>query len=305
MKLALLPWEFKESPNNLQLGDLLTDEFREACEKYNRNKEKSKSLLEESYLPLIEKKYEEIRANRHFDDWKTGENIWRLMPAEVSSSIRITQKLETDPKDISVVLLVSDTAEAWLSSKFIENLLGNFGFKLKLEPILGYQMENMEELKSTGIQQFVQVIHKYSNGNKNSLFNITGGYKNFIPLITHIASFYQKDMYYAFEEVIANDTNDSLIRIPTVPTFNKVLADKNDVIIDIIFNLIDEDFYTLEDADSAIYDTIISIFEGLDDAAESYTNFVKSFFEFNQIKNKVTLTIIGKTYLELLKNKGD
>lgn len=303
MKSEFKPWS-PQDRNDIYHPKLNETDFFNACLHFHRQKTKGERLLS-TYQLDIENIYEsKVIKGRHFIDWPQGD-IWRILPAEIASTIQIIRKFSASEDEVSVQLLVPDTGEAWLSSKVIKTILENVGFNVTNRVIEGFQMDNIDKLKNEGIQNFVRSLNSIipKQNHKNDLvFNITGGYKNFIPLITHISSFYQQDMYYAFEELVGRSYGESIVTIPTIPTFNKVLADKNDVVLDIINDFVNTGYSSIREANLELEDIIISRFEGLDDAVNSYKDFIISFFDFNENTNRVELTVVGKTYLELLNN---
>ncbi|OZM56247.1 hypothetical protein CIB95_12550 [Lottiidibacillus patelloidae] len=284
------------------------------CKRYtfNRMKAIEPRISFEPYLRDISNLYITELAKEHWENWDGNNNIsrWRLCPAEVASTLRLIQKLELDPENTEIVLAISDTGHSYVSAIIIQSIFTKLGFTIKEEnmrEIEGFQMEDIERFSSLGLPNFVQTINEYmtdeEKSNEKQIFNITGGYKNFIPLVTHIASFHRKDMYYVFEEAAASKEN-SLVKIPKIPTLNRLFtSDKEDTnIMNLILNKIDKTGYT--DIDEALeeIDRILSIKLSINKfILKEYLQFIEDFLVVND--QKVELSMIGKVYL-ILFNKG-
>lgn len=302
IKMDRLPWEsrnFKENPvefsdheNLAENCKMLTNErmYAKTANSYNED-----IVYDFSHdISIVSKKFIKEAKRKQWKEWEP--NTWRIMPAEVGSTLRIIEKHNLTPDNCEIILMVSDTGESYVASQIIEKIFNDLEFSTTSYIINGFQMEDMQWFSDEGLPNFIE---KISEGIKDdqTIFNITGGYKNFIPIVTHIASFYRKDMYYVFEEAIGHGTN-ALVKIPKIPTFNTVLADKNSIILEFIESIRWHKFESIDSADDYISESLSSIFEGLGPALASYTEFVKDFYQ--EADGKVSLTLIGKIYLKLL-----
>lgn len=236
-------------------------------------------------------------SEKPWKDWEA--NTWRVMPAEVGSTLRIIEKHNLNPENVEVLLTLSDTGESYASGIIIKNLLQSFGFNVSYQVIEGFQMLDIDWFSKKGLPVFIEtVVNNLSNGLQ--IFNITGGYKNFIPLVTHIASFHGKDMYYVFEESVCE--NRGLLKIPKIPTLNRLFK-TNDEAADTLL-------YILNEVDSASYKSIDKIEDSIrrfvdkhfsdvsEEIAIEYEEFLHDFFENEQ--GTFVLSLMGEVYLNLM-----
>lgn len=237
--------------------------------------------------------------------WKEWEvNTWRIMPAEVGSTLRITEKFDLTPKSIEVLLTLSDTGESYACGLIISKILQSIGFKVSYEVIEGFQMLDIDWFSKKGLPVFIETVVNNLD-DELQVFNITGGYKNFIPLVTHIASFHGKDMYYVFEESISE--NRGLLKIPRIPTLNRLFKTNDDAA--------DTLLYILNEVDSASYDSVDMIEESIrrfvddhfsdvsEDIAAEYEDFLHDFFENEE--GTFVLSLMGEVYLNLIEFKQE
>lgn len=303
IKMDRLPWEsrnFKENPvefsdheNLAENCKMLTNErmYAKTANSYNED-----IVYDFSHdISIVSKKFIKEAKRKQWKEWEP--NTWRIMPAEVGSTLRIIEKHNLTPDNCEIILMVSDTGESYVSSEVMKKIFNELGFATTSHIINGFQMEDMQWFSDEGLPNFIE---KISEGIKDdqTIFNITGGYKNFIPIVTHIASFYRKDMYYVFEEAIGHGTN-ALVKIPKIPTFNSVLAEKNDVILRVIEKVNKKEYLTSQAINKDIRDTLTKEFNGLGSALGAYISFVNDFYE--ERNDVISLTLIGKIYLKLLK----
>lgn len=143
--------------------------------------------------------------------------INRYASAEITS---IVQFVEEKKENIEVILLSSDTCGSRVMAEILEESLngckiGENEITVKYDPqkncIAGLQVDDYEKFLDEGIKNFLEYFFSVRNNNSNTIFfNITSGYKAFIPYITIMGQVYQFDCFYLFE-------NQS--KIITVPKF--------------------------------------------------------------------------------------
>ena len=266
-----------------------------------------KAQLEENYLrQALETYHEFLQSAGHYSEWEDGDVIWRLVPAEVASTIRMLQCMDKgmEQNDISIVLLGTDTADGYLAGKILQSFFHFFRFQVEHHIVEGFQMQDLEEFKTKGLATFIRKVkHTLDEKLEPIMFNITGGYKNFIPIVTHIASFFQLDMYYVFEETVVH--RDSIVLIPNVPSFNRIIFDGNTqidqfhVIVDIIDEVSENEYGKMEDVEQDVLERPEMEFHDLgDELPEILTTFIMKFFELEN--DRVTMTIFGYLYRNLL-----
>ena len=132
--------------------------------------------------------------------------------AEKTSIKKIKQEFNDN---IKTILIVSETQ--------ISNFLGEifkeyFGENCEIKEIKGLQIEDKHRFENEGLYNFIEFFKTLNK--KELIFNITAGYKAFIPYLTIIGQIYNIPIKYIFEE------SDNLISIPQLPIgFDDKIAD--------------------------------------------------------------------------------
>ena len=307
-----LTWERNFVKNPVEYYD--QEQLVEQCHAFTEGRTFSKSLngydtekVEDFYQPITEisqKFIKEAKAS-HWKDW--GPNTWRIMPAEVGSTLRIIEKYDLTPENTEILLMVSDTGESYVSSQVMKNIFTELGFETTSHIIHGFQMEDMSWFSDEGLPNFIEKTSTLLDKENFQAFNITGGYKNFIPLVTHIASFHGKDMFYVFEEAV-NQKN-SLVKIPKIPTLNRILKTNSEAAETLL--------YILSEVNETEYNSYIEIEKRINDllsilgteynfteeVVDEYSSFIIDFFE--QVNGKVRLSFVGQIYLRLIYLEGN
>jgi len=147
--------------------------------------------------------------SKHID---TIRNIFKSVPydeklcAEIKTLIKIKKKL----KSISTILFHSDTVTGFLSSELIQKYLKDNEIDvIGLERIEHLDVFSSDDSKiKKGLNNLIKSVLKAT---EISGFNISGGYKAFIPTMTLLASYKKCPSYYIFEE------SDYLIEVPPFP----------------------------------------------------------------------------------------
>jgi putative CRISPR-associated protein (TIGR02619 family) len=190
----------------------------------------------EGQSALYEKKLKNRKATDEWENQSTRiENIrketWKKIKntssadisAETQSLVKIQEKLK---EDIEVYLLATDTILCQLSAEIIkiwmEEHYPTWEIKFSSQPgfdvIKGLQVQSLSLYRREGFSNLIKRIRKIANdGNywEDIVFNITGGYKGIIPILTTIAQVEGIPCYYIFQD--ENENNPDLIEIPPIP----------------------------------------------------------------------------------------
>jgi len=117
-------------------------------------------------------------------------------------------------KDIKIIFIASDTK----ISKFLAEIFREFYSNSEIESIVGLQTEDKDKFEKEGLKNFIEFFKSLKS--KELIFNITAGYKAFIPYLTIIGQLYNIPIKYIFED------SDKLISIPQLPIgFDEKFAD--------------------------------------------------------------------------------
>jgi putative CRISPR-associated protein (TIGR02619 family) len=180
---------------------------------------------------------------RNFDDAYYDGNVTELLswaskcaPEKISAELASIVKLSETYKEeqIEVYLLSSDTASSYTcalaAKKYFEDN-NNISVK-EVTVIENLRLENLTIFnlgKDNLIREISKLIDKAEPGNdrkkwkevsKNFIFNVTGGYKGIIPILTILSQLYECEIIYKFEE------SDGLLKIPRIPiNFDPVLTE--------------------------------------------------------------------------------
>lgn len=166
--------------------------------------------------------------------------------AEAQSLEKIGKKLK---EEIVIHLLATDTILSRLAAELIQKWYGEklqdievkFSSQPNTDVIKGLQVQSLHLFRTEGFPNLIKRVRKLANdGNYwgDIVFNITGGFKGIIPIMTTIAQVEGVQCFYIFQE--ENENNPDLIEIPPVP-----LEIKTDVFINyfIDFQKITSDLY--------------------------------------------------------------
>ncbi|ASS88145.1 hypothetical protein GLN3_14630 [Geobacillus lituanicus] len=310
-----LPWQQDNNPVYMPLKD-----FDSNCWEYNKYRLEPRETARSGYVRLkrwMEQVASEVTGNYVTEATKTkwqhwNDDTWRIMPAEVGSTLRMIEYLEgreADLSNIQIILFVSDTAQAYTSACVIKDVFQAIGFasqNIELVTIERFQMEDIKKFTDEGLPNFIRELKKRidENDKEHQLLNITGGYKNFIPLVTHIASFYGLDMYYVFEEAIIKG-RESLVKIPRIPTLNRLLrtTEKQAGVLKEILVCLDKKGYRSRREVWRVIENMLQSIkpeEAEEDVIDQYEEFIRDFME--EREGGIGLSMIGRLYLELIRS---
>jgi len=164
--------------------------------------------------------YNDIRNNKNIekDDLDSIENNLEVYLKDYSNSCAERKSIEAIKRvenDIKIILIISETQISKYLGKIFKNY---FGENCEIKEIEGLQIDDKERFENKGLHNFIEFFKTLDK--KNLIFNITAGYKAFIPYLTIIGQIYSIPIKYIFEN------SDSLISIPELPTgFDDEVAD--------------------------------------------------------------------------------
>lgn len=224
---------------------------------------------------VIDSYYKRIENKRNQDWNKLNDSIrfirqevcrWAKGREDSSAEIKsINQLLKEEKNRLNVCLLASDTVTSRLAAEIIKDLFDEqkdieISFNEKHDVILGLQVTDYSEFRTTGSHNFVNRVVNIIRDKGDAIFNISSGYKSILPFMTIMANVYDSDIVYIFEE------SNCLIRIPKIP-------------IRIDFSIFDE-----------LYDQIVMLEAGI----ENYNRTKRAFFqEFSKLEEKGLVEITG------------
>jgi len=149
---------------------------------------------------------------------------------KISAEIKSLLKLKEEKKDeeLDVYLLATDTVASSLAAEIVKEFLEKENFRVHFDPrydvIRDLQVEDFDRFEKgknnliNRISELIDEFVKDERSNKkrkfireNVVFNITGGYKGIIPILTILAQLYEVRLFYVFEE------SSDAIAIPRIP----------------------------------------------------------------------------------------
>lgn len=162
---------------------------------------------------------------------KLKQTVWKMLEhrgdpsfsAETQSLLKIKSLVK---EDLTVFLIATDTILSRLSAEIIREWFQihysdwniNFSPNPGHDLIKGLQVQNLSLYKKEGFPNLISRIRKIANNGAywdDIAFNLTGGYKGIIPVLTTIAQVEGVPCYYLFQE--DEESNPDLIEIPAVP----------------------------------------------------------------------------------------
>ncbi len=166
------------------------------------------------------------REKEKVKEWIATHTDKTQISAEIKSLFKLRE--EKNNEKLEVYLLATDTIASALASEIVKEILENEDLKVYYNPdfdvIKDLQVEDFnrfEKGKNKLIERISKLIDEFVKNEKsnkkrkfikeNVLFNITGGYKGIIPILTILAQLYECEIFYIFEE--SNDP----ITIPRIP----------------------------------------------------------------------------------------
>lgn len=203
---------------------------------YKEKTEEKFGELNEKYL--FNKPYS---PNNERNNPQIKETIWRWLNSGenlngISAEIKSLTKLQEERKeDLEVYLITTDTVASNLAAEITgEFFNSNENIKIiktiKVEDLQIWNFSKFENGKENLINEIFKLMKEISKNEKeekrkkyyrnNVIFNVTGGYKGIIPIMTILAQLYECEIYYIFEE------SEDMITIPRIPlNFDPILTE--------------------------------------------------------------------------------
>ncbi len=157
----------------------------------------------------------------------TWKNIKKSKDPKVSAEVQSLDKIQKRLKEKVVIhLLATDTILSRLAAELIQKWYSenfpkvdvNFSSQPHTDVITGLQVHSLDLFRTEGFPNLIKRVRKLANdGNYwgDIVFNLTGGFKGIIPVMTTIAQVEGVQCFYIFQE--ENENNPDLIEIPPVP----------------------------------------------------------------------------------------
>lgn len=189
-------------------------------------------------IELLDRKYSEDEAviNR-----KKKEKIQKWIEREpdkasISAEIKSLTKLQQERKEkLEVYLITTDTNSSYLAAEIVKEYFENKeGITIlqtsRIENLQIRDFSKFEKGKDNLIKTISDLMKEFSKNvdegkrkkyyRNKVIFNITGGYKGIIPIITILAQLYECEIFYIFEE------STDMISIPRIPiNFDPILTE--------------------------------------------------------------------------------
>ncbi len=130
--------------------------------------------------------------------------------AEINSINKLKEKYPQE--EFEIFLIASDTIRSYLVAEVLKKYFENVKFKENEKHIIKNLsvLQNDRDLVKIGYKNLIKTLLNETSG-YNEIYNISGGYKAVIPLITQIASYKKVNISYIYED------SDYLIEIPPFP----------------------------------------------------------------------------------------
>ncbi|MEO1927847.1 MAG: putative CRISPR-associated protein [Nautiliaceae bacterium] len=235
--------------------------------------------MDKEYFKYKERKKREINKNIKNLEKRLSE----FNSAEIDTVKKIIEKY--DNKTFEVVLIATDTLKGYIVAELLKRYFEENSFDGKIvkvdfsekNVIEGLNVKvNDRDLIKKGSKNLIKRLIDLTSGYEE-IYNISGGYKIIIPIITHVASYKKINLAYIHED------SDYLIEVPPFPfeinrEFIKYLA--------VIFEKIDEEIYiSKNEFERLLKDIPFEIQEELE-------------YLFEEKEEGITTSIIGDILLE-------
>ena len=158
--------------------------------------------------------------------------------SEHSAELRSLEAIhKTYKEELNVILITSDTILSNVAAEIIKNVLKrreSQGITLReIEQIKALQVKDSKKFRTEGVHNLIIFVDKTLQGyySNNVIFNVTGGYKVITPIMTIMASVFNCDLVYIFED------SEELIKIPPVPiSIDYSFIEENLALLDTLSN---------------------------------------------------------------------
>jgi len=280
-----------------EVRDLLGDDYTPIDVEFEAIENESVAKYDnfEPYIKEIKKTiktYWLFGIKKDDNEWVLDENAFNdNASAEIKSLLKIKEEVD---EAIKVYLISTDTISSKLASEIIKGTLNNYNgilFDENIHVIKGLRVDNFEDFEQRGFPGLIEAIKDIMESNKKNeiIFNISGGYKAIVPLLTIIGQLYNIPLYYIYE-----DTNE-LIEIPQMP-------------VDYDFSMIEDNFIAFESLQKTLEKNLPTPETFKNDLG---TNNKEREYEFQELINKnlikedngkIKLTIFGSLLFEKYKS---
>ena len=196
----------------------------------NDDKKLNYNYLENNYSENNEDRNQKIIAT--INKWINNVSDESKISAEIKSLLKLKNQ---EKGDLEVYLITTDTVASNLAAEIIKSFFAN-NDKIMIAEIIKIKNLQVKDFKrfEKGEDNLIRTIADLMDSfvkdikeekqkkelRKNVIFNITGGYKGIIPLMTILAQLYECKIFYIFEE--SND----MISIPRIPiNFDPILTE--------------------------------------------------------------------------------
>ena len=160
----------------------------------------------------------ESKNDKSVDEITEKDHINKEACAEITSLIKFC---ELKKQDIEVNLMASDSISSHIIAELlaetldnhkINNYTINVKYNKKHDCIKGLNIHNEAKFKNEGISNIIKQYQPiWKNTYETTYFNITGGYKGVIPIITLMGQVFNFTIFYLFENT------DRIIEMPKIP----------------------------------------------------------------------------------------
>ena len=207
------------------------------------------SLLEKLEVSLkdMDKDYFKYKERKKRDIKKYIENLEKKLSEFNSAEIDTIKKIieKYDNETFEVILIATDTLKGYIVAELLKKYFEENNFDRKIvkvnfsekNVIEGLNVKvNNKDLVKKGSKNLIKKLIELTSG-YGEIYNISGGYKVIIPIVTYVASYKKISLAYIYEE------SNYLIELPPFPfEINKELIEY----LSPVFNEIDKRSFILK-----------------------------------------------------------
>lgn len=233
------------------------------------------------------------------DDYlRTSNIIDKRKSAEIGSLLTLKEEKKFLHDELKVYLIASDTPKGLESAAYLEKFFNNIrtDYNVKIEKVCKIAEMKVDKSYMGGVNNLVKIIKDiieeeskkwgcseeklFKKIQENIIFNVSGGYKGFIPVMTILALLYGIDQFYKFEQ------NKNIISIPKLPLhFHPVLQEA--IYWELDFKYHDKDYSYRQNVKDDLKN-----YHFIDDEDE-ITELGKLFYSFMQKRQVVSDNVFG------------
>jgi putative CRISPR-associated protein (TIGR02619 family) len=171
--------------------------------------------------PYPKRHFEEKVWGKCIEEWNTNENTfksdvkkWAITNKKKSkekscAELQSINQIAKGYKEVELILLSSYTLDGYLAATIIKELLNEnileFPCNVVLDetPIEGLVVDNADTFQNKGFQEIVKLLKHHSTEkikNTDVVFNVSGGFKAVIPVVTLISQIQSLPLKYIYED---------------------------------------------------------------------------------------------------------